>query len=216
MSPRIVEQLSPQPFRQWCAWRLDPRGWDRPNSTPTEDAAVEQLAIDLGIGDRKLRRWRNENRTLERIEVEEALHHAGVGFWEVYPDADLPVGFLRPQHEPGYGSYLTDDQVRELHAAHVAGASIRVLASRIYQKAGYKTPASAQYGIRKGFQRLGLRAILRHPKHLATTRRCGLPTSDGTPCENTPAPGSDLCWTHRFPVEARANVFKATEARLAA
>lgn len=210
-------RLSPQPFRQWCAWRLDPAGWDRPWSEATPEAVVASLAALLGLSDRRLRRWRNEVVWLDRLDVVDALRHAGLEIWDVYPEFvyDL-IEPLRPQHEPGHGSKLNDDQVCELYAAHVAGASIRVLAARIYEKAGYKTPASAQYGIRKGFRRLGLKALRRHPKHLATTPRCGLPTSDGTPCLNIPMSGSDLCWTHRFPEEARANVFRATEVRLAA
>lgn len=216
MSPQVVEQLSPQPFRQWCAWRLDPNGWDRPDAPAVADdeAVVRQLAFDMGIGDRRLRRWRNENQRLERIEVEEALHRADVGFWEVYPDVELRVP--NANNPAGFGSKLSDEQVLELHAVHLSGASIRELSRRIYKAAGYASAESADYGIRKGFRRLGLPAIVRHQKELATLKRCGHPRAAGSPCKNPPTPGFDQCWTHRNLDIARQNVVRATEARLAA
>lgn len=211
MSPQIVEQLSPQPFRQWCAWRLDPKGWELPDSAPVEDDTVRRLAFDLGIGERKLHRWREENASLERVDIEEALHHADVGFWEVYPGVPEPK-----IHRGGVPSKLGDRQLLELHAAHLAGASIRELGRRIYAKAGYKSPESASVVIRRGFRRLGLRIIPRAPMHIATVRRCGLPTAAGTPCLGIPVIGSDLCWAHLYPEKARESVLRAVEARLAA
>lgn len=82
MSPQIVEQLDPQPFRDWVDERL---------GADADDAAtVKRLALALFPEDteetsaRKLHRWRFENKTLEKAEVADALHHADSALWEVY------------------------------------------------------------------------------------------------------------------------------------
>jgi hypothetical protein len=204
MSPIVMEQLDPQPFRDWVDERLGENAED--------EATVKQLAFDLGLGDRKLLRWRKENRHLERIEVEEALHHADVQFWEVYPDLELKVP--SPDNPSWFVSKLSDEQVLELHAINVAGASVREIARRIWVKAGYKSAEAAAFGIRTGFRRLGLKSVVRHPTHLATVPQCGLPTGAGTPCRNIPMAGRDLCWTHSFPEAARESALHAAEVKL--
>lgn len=91
MTPSLHEALDPQPFRDWCDRRLK----------TTDDAGVElghgaaeltvtRLVFDLNISERRLHRWRFEVKSLQRAEVEEALHHADVGFWEVYPEVADP------------------------------------------------------------------------------------------------------------------------------
>ncbi|HYJ21348.1 MAG TPA: hypothetical protein VEW07_04925 [Solirubrobacterales bacterium] len=52
---------------------------------------ADELAHALGIGERRLHRWRYEVQTIDRIEMEEALHHADSAIWEVYgvEDCDL-------------------------------------------------------------------------------------------------------------------------------
>lgn len=82
MSPQISEHLEPGPFREWCVARL--------GAALDDAAAVERLALALFPGDgeetaaRKLHRWRFENRSLEKAEVADALHHADSALWEVY------------------------------------------------------------------------------------------------------------------------------------
>jgi hypothetical protein len=195
MTPRVSEQLSPQPFRQWCAWRLDPTGWDRPDSAPTGEALIEQLAFELGLGERRLHRWRKESKTLERIEVEEALHNADVGFWEVYPDVP-PVEATGP-NRLGQGSKLSDDQVRRLYELHEAGASIRELGRRFWRPLDYRSLAAAEKGIRRGFARLGLPPLGRPG---LSHRRCkGIKTwwpDKGRRCRRAPVLGSDFCREH--------------------
>lgn len=226
MSPQIVEQLSPQPFRQWCAWRLDPQGWDRPDSAPVEEAAVRQLAYDLGIGERKLHRWRVENQSLEKAEVADALHHADCALWEVYPDADeataerthgyctgcredVPVGpqldclfcgkrTWRKRSGVDMSAYskLTDEQLRKLHKLNQQGVTIRELGRRIWRATGYSSFMSAEGGIRRGFRRLGLQTTSTYG-YEAPLRRCRkIATSTGRPCGKWPMVGSDYCMQH--------------------
>lgn len=216
MSPQIREQRSPQPFRQWCAWRLDPQGWDRPDAPRVEDTVVERLAFDLGMGERKLRRWRNENESLERIEVEEALHHADVGFWEVYPDAPS-LNMVRrggPGHEPGFRSKLRDDDVRALYELHLKGATIRELGRRIWKRAGYSSIDSAENAIRRGFRRLGLEYTALPPSRFGRCKgiRRWWPNK-GAPCSKFAMRGSDYCMQHDE--ERRAEVLQQTAKAMA-
>lgn len=191
MSPYVSEQLSPQPFRQWCAWRLDPKGWDRSDSAPVGDDTVRQLAFDLGIGERRLHRWRKENASLERIDVEEALHHADVQFWEVYPQGVPPIPTPLPQHQPGYGSKLNDEEVLRLHDLHRKGVAVCELARRIWRSAGYRSDAAARKGIQKGFRRLGLETV-----PVPAYRRCEAIKAGGGRCEKQAMVGSDHCMQH--------------------
>jgi hypothetical protein len=196
MSPIVVEQLSPQPFRQWCAWRLDPKGWDRRDAPAVADdsSSAKQLAFDLGMGDRKLHRWRNENRTLERLEVEDALHHADVGLWEVYPDLDEPRRLPSPPIEP---AKLTDEQLVELHSVHSRGVPVKVLGELVWERAGYANWKSAEDSIRRGFRRLGLRTKGPWgPHYVPAHRRCVAAVRTGDQCRQAALHGSDRCFRH--------------------
>lgn len=73
---------------------------------------------------------------------------------------------------PGSGSKLTDEQLRALHVAHVAGRSINELAKHVYAKAGYASHGSCATAISKQWKRLGLPArdriemtVLKSTKH---------------------------------------------------
>lgn len=195
MSPGIVEQLDPQPFRDWVDSRLRPVSDKDVFGIDEVVVTVEQLARELGLGDRRLWRWRYEVKSLERIEVEEALHKADVGFWEVYPDA-APVTITGPSRL-GQGSKLSDDQVRRLYELHEAGASIRELGRRLWRPAGYRSLGAAEKGIRRGFARLGLPPLGRPG---LSHRRCrGIKTwwpNKGARCRRAPVLGSDFCREH--------------------
>lgn len=185
MSPQVTEQLDPQPFRDWVdAWL---------GANPDE-TAVERLVFDLGIGERRLRRWRHENSSLERIEVEEALHRAGTGIWEVYPEVPaLPI--LAPQQQPGYRANLTEAQLLELHRLHVAGVPVKVLAERVWKVAGFASWVSAEKRIRVGFSRLGL-STTRGLRHLPPARRCTAVCGSGERCGQAALKDSDQCFHH--------------------
>jgi hypothetical protein len=213
VSPAVVEQLSPQPFRQWCAWRIDPSSWDRPGSRPVEEeATVIQLAFDLGIGDRRLRRWRSENKSLERIDVEEALHRIDVQLWEVYPDIE-PVKVSFRGNQPGFGSRLSDEAVRRLHALHQQGATVRELGRRIWEPAGYSSIDSAENAVRRGFRRLGLECVALPVSRFGRCKdtRKWWPNK-GAPCSKFAMVGSDFCMQHDE--ERRAEVLAQTSKAL--
>lgn len=89
------ERIPAHPLAFWLNQRLN--RYIRENQyTPTDQtphAAVKELARDLDISDRALYRYlRSLNAygkptdTFIRARVEDMLHEAGVGFYEVYPD----------------------------------------------------------------------------------------------------------------------------------
>lgn len=87
MSPYIHDGVDPQPFRAWANEWLRPA--TRAPSSIGEVAAertVSELARELGIGERRLWRWRYEVKSIDKAEMTEALHRAGLGLWDVYGD----------------------------------------------------------------------------------------------------------------------------------
>lgn len=50
--------------------------------------ACEECGWSRDAGVRRIHRWHHESKTgmCERAMIEDALDHAGVGFWELYPD----------------------------------------------------------------------------------------------------------------------------------
>jgi hypothetical protein len=91
VSPQISEKLDPQPFRDWVNQRLH-RSEGKGLGERAGTVSAESLAQDLGIDHRRLYAWRFETQYLERIRIEEALHHAGFAIWEVYePDEEIEL-----------------------------------------------------------------------------------------------------------------------------
>jgi hypothetical protein len=81
----------------------------------------------------------------------------------------------------GKWGYLTDDQLKVLHAIHVKrGASARELARAVLKTTRYKSEHSALEGIRKGWQRLGLRARSQGEATAAANQRRAVPGSPGS------------------------------------
>lgn len=225
MSPQITDQLDPQPFRDWVDARIRPQSRAEALGADAAVRTVEQVARELGLGDRRLWRWRNEVASLERIEVEEALHLAGVGFWEVYPDLeettaerthgyctgcreDVPVdpelGCLfcgkrtwrrRSGVDMSAHSKLTDDQLRALYRLNQKGVTVRELGRRIWKATGYSSFMSAEGGIRRGFRRLGLQTTGVYD-YESPLRRCRGVRPSGKPCGSWPMVDSDYCMQH--------------------
>lgn len=69
--------LDPGPFRRWCDER-------EAELAELHEAPTRVLASELGLDERVLYRWRQENKVLDRDRVEEALERAGTFIWEVY------------------------------------------------------------------------------------------------------------------------------------
>ena len=93
MTPTITNGLDPTPFRSWCDQKLSTTGG--PGREAMGEFAAEytaaELANDLGIGERRLHRWRYGLKTIDRIELEEALHHADSAIWEIYGVEDFDL-----------------------------------------------------------------------------------------------------------------------------
>jgi hypothetical protein len=73
------ERIDPQPFREWCDRVLV-------RIEGCMDEPTTHLAFDLGVSERRLHRWRFQAAWLPRTHVEEALFHADVFMWEIYPE----------------------------------------------------------------------------------------------------------------------------------
>lgn len=217
-------RLDPQPFRDWCEKRLmtDLAPHCDEVGSLAGRVTAEQLAERMGIDDRRLYAWREENVWLDRDRLEDALHRAGYSIEDIYPDLP-PLPEEKPAHggwgpEPGRGSLLSDENVLALHRLHIeGGVSIRELARRIYRKAGYASWEAAMHGIRRGFRRLGLEAQRRHPTELAIRPRlCVDQKSNGEPCEAFAVTGRDRCWPHENREIAKQRIAQANQARLEA
>jgi hypothetical protein len=92
MSPQVTDGLDPTPFRSWCDSRLtDGEGRADEIGEAAARYTVTELAADLGVGERRLWRWRNDVVTIERCDLEDALHRAGSALWEVYGVEDVDL-----------------------------------------------------------------------------------------------------------------------------
>lgn len=193
-------ELDPGPFRAWCEKRLLPKAkdWKHEVGELAGRVTTADLAAELGIDERRLSAWRRENRTLDRDYLEDALHHAGVSITDLYPDLeDAAEAGPKPGPPFGFGSKLTDEQVVVLHRLHVErGLSIRELGRRSYRALGYRSWQAAEYGIRRGFIRLGLESVRRHAFARNSDRRCARVKANGEPCGSFAMHGEDYCWPH--------------------
>lgn len=114
---RLREPLDYHPFLCWCVLREREIGREidrstlqisNPNSRnrqvkPTRprrasSILLDEIGWDREAGERRLFRWCNEptvSGVVERAVIEDALHHARVDFYDVYPDLEPDVGVLR-------------------------------------------------------------------------------------------------------------------------
>lgn len=115
---RLREPLDVAPFLVWCTLRereirreidrstIQIRGDRNRHSTPARpDRASNRLLDEIGwereSGERRMYRWANEIDTgrVERAVIEDALHHAGIAFYDIYPDLE-PAGEVRDAYCP--------------------------------------------------------------------------------------------------------------------
>lgn len=123
---RLREPIDFRPFLVWCVLReraitreidrstLQIRG-DKGNNSHSaarpdspSGRLLDEIGWDRESGARRLFRWCNEPSTsgqVERAVIEDALHHAGVDFYDVYPDLEPDVTSLRD----GYCLACRDD-----------------------------------------------------------------------------------------------------------
>lgn len=84
-------QADPAPFLEWfdaqvlrLEDREDPVAARRRSEATAKAKALTGWNDDAGA--RRLHRWRHEQLIVDRRDIEAALEHAGVSWWEVYPD----------------------------------------------------------------------------------------------------------------------------------
>jgi hypothetical protein len=208
MTPIATDhQLDPRSFREWAEeWR------------EKRDLPIARLAHELRIGERRLRHWLRTAGTLDRDDLEDALHRMDVCIWDVYPDLDPPTtpAVNRGGVPAGVTGRLRDTHFRVLHRIHIErGMSVAEMSRRLYEQFGYASPGTASYAILRGWKRLGLPVKRRHDLPDAVSRCKGLKTRyprKGERCTEPPMIGSDYCREHSE--ERRAEVIRGvTEAR---
>lgn len=78
---------------------------------------------------------------------------------------------------------ISDDRLREFHAEHLEGKSIRQLGREIWVEVGYASDHSASMAISEGFKRLGLERRLRSTATAAANRKRKDPANGRTKAE---------------------------------
>lgn len=143
---------------------------------------------EASSGARRISRWKKDSLTgmVEREQVEDALHHAGVQFYDVYPDLEQRDCGSGIGDRVGQGRLLTDKQVEAAHVLYVhqkmTGATI---ADLLWERFGYSSQESCRRALFKAFKKLGL-----------PLRECAAITPDGDRCAKSPSHGSDHCPKH--------------------
>jgi hypothetical protein len=185
----MANRLDPQPFRDWCEKKLGTPGPADEIGAEANTLSNRALALQLGLHEDVLRRWRRDYPTLKRADVEDALHRVGVPIADLYPDLAAEDGGghrwcpgckeVVPTTEEKHCLWcdrrcyfeskpnsaisrrkLTDSQLRALHRIHArGGASVKELGRRVWKQAGYSNAHVARSSIRNGFKRLGLPVI---------------------------------------------------------
>lgn len=197
------ERVPVEPFLAWCREReaqilreidhypaIGHMG-QAAGRTPAGAAPHTMLIMELGweheVGSRRLHRWEHENQStdVDRAIVEDALHHAGASFEEVYPDEPPSPSALR-DCRLGMGRMMTDAEVVAAHTVYVRGRmTTTTLAEALWRRFGYSSPVACAKALSVAFRGLGL-----------PVRQCTGSTVTGRRCARTPCDQSDFCAEH--------------------
>lgn len=193
------EPLPVAPFITWAEGRItrirSDLGIDAPRGGSDNGADmnyVERFMAEIGWdshnGPRKLHRWMHPEQgeghsgIVERAEIEDALHCAGVLFSDIYPDAPARLVVMRL----GQGARMTEAQIIAAHTVYMRGRlTIDAVAALIWERYGYANQEAGRCAIRRGWYHLDL------PR-----RQCVESTRTGERCRKHPMSGSDLCPKH--------------------
>jgi hypothetical protein len=193
---------NPIPTTQFISW-FDQRAQEimrgadpyrYPTHTQREQYAKHRVLVNLGWDDeagsgaRRVIRWRNDSLTgmVERAQIEDALHRAGVRFYDVYPDLEIKDRGSGIGDRVGQGRLLTDRQVEAAHVLYVRQKMTgKTLAALLWERFGYASQESCRRALLKAFKKLAL-----------PLRECAAITLDGGRCGKVPAHGSDHCVKH--------------------
>lgn len=248
MKPR--EPIPVAPFLAWCQTRIEQLTYEL-DAYPAIGLTLEgvnphaRLMLELGwdpdTGGRRLLRWASAEHMTgmgERALIEDALHHAGVAFEDVYP----AIESARAQPDKlGQGHRMTDAQIVAAHTIYNrTGMSLRALGELLWQRYGYIDAASCTQQLRRSFHNRGLpvRTIQEgqwasHYKHgmtvggktapmykrtlkLQRDGPCAATRKDGTPCPRAARPGTDRCGYHNADeIERRRTQMAQVNARRA-
>lgn len=185
-----------KPFLDWFDSRetyLESEYGDREGSN---SGSMWRVLAEIGwpetAGSRRIYRLRHESVTgmIDRDAVEDALDHAGVFMWEVYPDVEDTVeeaeAKLRFKCPPGFNRRMTDEQVHAAHLLHVKmNRSLVGLSELLWERRGYANANSCRVALGMAFRGLGL-----------PLRSCQAHNYRGGRCELAPRDGSVWCRAH--------------------
>lgn len=125
MARTLREPVPVQPFLEWFDRHVRLHG----DQEAPVAAALATIGWDDDAGQRRLNRWRHEMTMVDRDQVEDALHLAGVQFWEVYGD-DKPAGRV----DRGRSYNVPEDVLIEAHRRHLDGESLRAIARDLHPR----------------------------------------------------------------------------------
>lgn len=232
----MSERIPIAPFLAWCERReaqianqLDryPALGVNPDGMNPHARLMLELGWTPDTGGRRLLRWASDHATgmEDRAIIEDALHHAGAAFNDVYPDITDSSGY---PCRVGQGRLMTDTQIRAAHIIYErTGLSLLQLGGLLWERYGYANVDSCTCGLRHSFKNLGLpvrawreASIAAHYKHglavggktaplykrhlkIQRHGQCDATRSDGTPCPRAAQPGTTHCGYHAPQEHAR-------------
>lgn len=231
MARTLKEPIAVQPFLDWCQQREEQIDreldvWPGISRDFGEGCGPRaRLLAEIGwLGEhdaRRYYRWRHDLQSglVERGMVEDALDHAGVDFYDVYPDIprSASVGC-----KVGEGRRMTDAQVLAAHRVYWDGRlSVRQVSDLLWERYGYASVESCASQLRCAFVALGLPRrsveeanLIAHRKHglavggrdgsgyrryLNLTRYgpCQAIRGDGSACVRAAKAGTQFCGLHQ-------------------
>jgi hypothetical protein len=187
---KIREPLEVKPFLDWAARREQVLEVQYSDRAEDGKGGLHRLLEEIGWSDpsghKRMYRWRHELRRgiVERATVEDALHHAGYLFSDVYPDVELPSSSTDRRYTPQ--RLMTDDQVVAAHTVYVkAKLTMLEVANLLWEKYGYVSPTACRKALSVAFRALAL-----------PSRRCTATARSGEVCGGPPGSGLDVCLMH--------------------
>lgn len=199
---KIQEPLEVKPFLDWAERREQVLEVQYSDRAEDGKGGLNRLLEEIGWSDpsghKRMYRWRHELRRgiVERAFVEDALHHAGYLFSDVYPDADPPASTTDREYAPQ--RRMTDEQVVAAHTVYIrAKLTMLELANLLWEKYGYRNPSACRKSLSVAFRSLALPA-----------RHCTATMNQGGPCTGSPASGLDTCLMHASADMPQAEAFE--------
>lgn len=165
--PKFEDPVYVGPFCVWATEELEKLAADYTEEDQAKGLVGPsgQLATRLGwpieSGTRRLYRFLSgEQIWVERLNMLEWLHEADAPWWDMYDEPDFePVGSGRNsvfRSDFGRSYNMTEDQIREAHAMHVDGLSLREIGREMWERTYYASPRTLATQLTQLFRARGL------------------------------------------------------------